>query len=180
SPGEGPGEKPAQSPAQTSGKTPGKAPAETPAETRREVHRPDATAAFEPPQDNKDALSSQDSAQESGPPEPTGPVELKANVPVHLPAAVTKATPAVTWHPVQDQESQDNKPEHEQQEHHTTSTTPVEGTSKRSILRWPWRSGASVVLIAVLLAPSVARLVEHEEHVVVSSNSLLSERPIGG
>lgn len=143
---------------------------------RRGRHRPESGIAFQRSGGSRQGWLAEDEEQEhAGVPEPTGPIELKANVAVQPPAAVTKATPVVNWHPVE--EVQD-KPAPSASS--TAPTTPVDGATRRSILRWPWRSGASVVLIALLLSSPMARLIDHEEQVVVSSNSLMSERPIGG
>lgn len=102
--------------------------------------------------------------------EPTGPVEIKTNVPVRPPAAVTKSTSGVNWHPVGDGEELDEAP-----------GTPVSGISRRSIRRWPWKSGGSVLVIALLLTPGLARLDRSEEPVVTNSSiSTMSERPISG
>src|SRR5699024_7652301 len=56
-------------------------------------------------------LQQPDSRGEHGPLEPTGPVEIKTNVQVRPPAAVTKATPAVSWHPVGDGDEPGDAPD---------------------------------------------------------------------
>lgn len=102
--------------------------------------------------------------------EPTGPVEIKTNVPVRPPAAVTKATPAVSWHPVGGKHRGQEPP-----------GTPVAGIDRRSARRWPWKSGATALAIALVLAPGLARLVHSWEPDVQDNNvSTMSERPIGG
>ncbi len=104
------------------------------------------------------------------PPEPTGPVEIKTNVPVRPPAAVAKGVPALSWHPVEEGALTEDSPE-----------TPVKGVDRRSIRNWRWRSGATVLLVGLILTPGLARL-EHvqEQTMVDSSISTMSERPVGG
>lgn len=102
--------------------------------------------------------------------EPSGPVEIKTNVAVRPPAAVTKATPAVNWHPVTADD--EDKPK---------ANTPTQGVEARTERRWPWKSGASVIIFALALSAGIDSLSYSDEeiaetHVVPS----LNERPIRG
>lgn len=104
------------------------------------------------------------------PPEPSGPVEIKTNVPVRPPAAVTKATPAVHWHPMPPAP-----------EEITESGTPVAGVDTRGSRRWPWKSGASAIAIALTLIAGVDSLSYINENQADSFQiPPLNERPIGG
>lgn len=123
--------------------------------------------------------------------EPTGPVEIKTNVPVRPPAAVTKATPAVNWQPIggiYGSERTIHRGEDRREEPAGSETsannpsTPIAGVTRRSLRRWPpWKSGATALAIALMLTPGLTRLEHSAGPIVVdSSSSIMSERPIGG
>ena len=123
--------------------------------------------------------------------EPTGPVEIKTNVPVRPPAAVTKATPAVNWQPIggiYGSERAIHRGEDRREEPGGSETsannpsTPIAGVTRRSLRRWPpWKSGATALAIALMLTPGLTRLEHSAGPIVVdSSSSIMSERPIGG
>lgn len=139
-----------------------------------------------------------DSAAGAGPPEPSGPVEFTAKVSVRPPAAVTKTTPTVTWEPTRGKHTSDaedapppptasDAPSNAAADAPSGTSashlaTPVAGVTRKSLRRWPpWRSGASVFLIGLLLTPGLVKLEQgNERGVVDSSISTMSERPIGG
>jgi len=124
--------------------------------------------------------------------EPTGPVEIKTNVPVRPPAAVTKATPAVNWQPIgglygseRAAHRGDDRREKPAESSETTAnnpSTPIAGVTRRSLRRWPpWKSGATALVLALMLTPGLTRLEHSAGSIVVdSSSSIMSERPIGG
>lgn len=124
--------------------------------------------------------------------EPTGPVEIKTNVPVRPPAAVTKATPSVNWQPVggiygseraaHRSEDRREEPAESSETSAANPSTPIAGVTRRSLRRWPpWKSGATALVIALMLTPGLIRLEHSDGSIVVdSSSSIMSERPIGG
>lgn len=102
--------------------------------------------------------------------EPTGPDEIKTSVPVRPPAAVTKPSPVVAWQPVGNDPLPEGNP-----------LTPVAGVTRRSLRRWPWKSGATVLLVALILTPGLARLDPSDAPTITTSSiSTMTERPIRG
>ncbi len=151
-----------------------RAPREVP--SRKEVHRdqraePRGTDVSHLAHDSANPKAQSPPGQSPRRPlEPTGPVEIKTNVPVRPPAAVAKGVPPVNWHPVEEGSRRDDSPD-----------TPVKGVDRRSTRKWRWRSGATVFLVALILTPGLVKL-EHvqEQTMVDSSISTMSERPVGG
>lgn len=109
--------------------------------------------------------------------EPSGPVEIKTNVAVQPPAAVTKPNRSVAWRPTG---GEGTPPGSRDQDPPAREPTPEAGLKHRPGRRWPWQTGASILIIAITFSAGLARLSHGGEELVVDIiGSTMSERPIG-